>query len=138
MIHLSIKEGLQKEICLVEIDPFTKPFITNVQTDNDLVYCEEGHCSYICTLPMGDWQLIGLCSEVSEEVAKGIVEPRAFRGGEFNAMVGHWQSSGWHKGFTNYEHNIPAMMFSNPLESFQSLLKSKNLDAGKTILLIKK
>ncbi len=136
MTHLSIKEGLQKEICLVEVDPEkywsyhiaqrayrVKVDENNEWTDRKYTVVEaytkdQGHTWNSDELPNGAWQLIGLCSEVSEEVVRGITD------------------SVYYSNEIRYIHN--GKFFDSALESFQSLLKHHSISPERTILLIKK
>ena len=76
MTHLSIKEGLQKEICLIPVHETTGKTRTVEYRDgwHLEIYTHQGAYKDLIKLPPGNWQLIGLCSEVSEEVARGIVK----------------------------------------------------------------
>lgn len=77
-------------------------------------------------LPPGNWQLLFLSNEVTEEEARGIVlnfKPRGF-------------SSGAPREYKNYlsKPDDYTGWFKSAIESFQSLLKSKNLTGNFAIL----
>lgn len=100
-------------------------FIKNDQNGNPrLIY----HLASVESkpLPPGNWQLLFLSNEVTEEEARGIVlnfKPRGF-------------SSGAPREYKNYlsKPDDYTGWFKSAIESFHSLLKSKNLTGNFAIL----
>jgi hypothetical protein len=72
-------------------------------------------------LPEGDWQILGKASELTEEQAAGVVK---------KDEDGYWINYNWKSWHSNSTEDTA-------LESFQSLLASKNIDPLKVIILIK-
>ncbi len=77
-------------------------------------------------IPLGNYTLIGLCSEISEEEAKGVL----------NTIVG-WDKPLYH----NYEasgrdyRDIIESAFDNATESLASLVRSNGMEVDTTVLL---
>jgi hypothetical protein len=97
--------------------------IDNPLSPGDLVYYKGEPCIYNfrkITLPPGSWQLIGTVREMTEDVAKGIVE---------ELPVGNR----WY----NYNGDRP-VWWHTAKESLRSLLASKGLDTNKNWVLVRK
>jgi hypothetical protein len=80
---------------------------------------------YAAKLPPGSWKLIGTIKEVTEDVAKGIVE---------RTHAGGFGRSG--EEFKNYIKPSPVCFTA--LDSLNSLLASKNLDTNKNWVMVRK
>ena len=99
--------------------------IDNPLSPGDLVYYKGEPCIYNfrkITLPPGSWQLIGTTKEVTEDVAKGIVE-RVDMG--FKDVYLSYAKGG-------------SFDFDTALDSLRSLLASKNLDTNNNWVLVRK
>ncbi len=123
MINLSIKEGLQKEVCLIQVPEGSQVWWLSKHKTTLVI---EKYDRSPVVLPDGDWQLIGLCSEVSEDIVNEIVE--LYYRPYFNQK---WS-------YENYEEQPGILTFDTALKSFQSLLKHHSLNPERTVLLIKK
>lgn len=77
------------------------------------------------TLPTGNWQLIGTTKELTEEMAKGIVQQY----GDY--FIDHTATEqDWKEQEVNW--------FKEAVKSLKSLLISKGLDVNKNYVLLKK
>lgn len=127
MTHL--KEGLHKEIVLLKESAHLNLHIEG----NKIMWGTRRHGYFTKELPPGNWQLIGLCSEVSEEVARGIVTPHKYADGKYaDNRIDEFDNE-----IVNEFLNAH-IWYNTALESFQSLLKHHSLNPNSTVLLIKK
>ena len=94
-----------------------------------------------CLLPPDNWQIICLSGEVTEEMAKDIVETIhiEYAPSPYNDFAGSWDV-----GYVDYEHpgefagwQGDAGSFGKSVDSFHSLLRSKNLPINTTLILKK-
>lgn len=84
-------------------------------------------------LPEGNWKILGLGKDLSEEQCKSIVEEIVDN--KFQVKYPDY----YQKEPTKYkwEKELKKMGFINALASFESLLKSKGLQGENTLILIK-
>lgn len=81
-----------------------------------------------CDLPPGQWQILGIASELTEEDWKKVVE-----------LVGGWSNVIYYDYNTTARdyRDIVEAAFKTATQSGQSLLASKNLPMESTLILIK-
>lgn len=93
-----------------------------------------GASVYSDNLPPGSWSILGKGNELTEDQCKGIVEEVVDN--KFQVKYRDY----WQKEPTKYkwEKELKKMGFINALSSFESLLKSKNINPDSVIILIKK
>ena len=75
-------------------------------------------------LPQGNWQLIGKLSEVSEEVAKGLVD----------AHVSEWFTDKFY--YKNYIEE--SKIFDNAIESLNSIATQLGMNTNDNIYILKR
>jgi hypothetical protein len=98
--------------------------LTNIQVDTDLIYPNGyGTFNYVCTLPPGQYELIGVSDELTEEECRGIVQK--FHNGPYRDYDREY--------FDPADDQMPFHL--SALESFHSLLRSKGLER---VVVIKK
>lgn len=122
MIHLS----LQKEIVLLNS-------IAPLRVEGQYVmFGAKRWGLFKKELPPGSWSQPIKCSDVTEEVAKGIAQYYIAVSDE-----GHYAED-WYKDYMDVQQIIgKEYSLNTALESFQSLLSHHGLKPGKTVLLIK-
>ena len=113
---------LRQEILLVGITS-KKMKDCWINDDGFLVYLKKwgAYIERIERLPPGSWKIEGICSEVGEDVWRGIVEP-------------HNKRKGWWRDYSGLQDE----WLSIARESGLSLVKSKNLNGERTLLITKK
>jgi hypothetical protein len=97
--------------------------VTRFHGDNDLV-CPDGNggLKWLAMIPEGNWQILGRPASITEDQWKGIVG---------------WFELAGKVGYMDYSFDDTRFPFAFAKDSGQSLLKAKNIDPDRVMLLIK-